>query len=178
MTIRLLLGRFGRIAIHPYIVLVVAIVLAWSFTSLINAQDEPDPIPVTDDEVNAIASRMYCPICEMEPLDTCGTSTCVLWRQQIREELEAGRTSDEIITGFVERYGDRVVGIPEDPFLRGLSLFGPIAIGLLGLIVGTVTFLRWRNYRVTIPESVATTSAQYESSDDKYLSQLESDLRD
>lgn len=166
-----------RMAMRPYMVSIVLVMWVVGFTMVINAQDNPEPNPVTDDDVNAIASQMYCPICEMEPLDTCGTNTCVLWREQIREELEAGRTPDEIIAGFVERYGDRVVGIPEDPFLRGLSLFGPIAIGLIALVIGVVTFLRWRNRRISLPEAVLNTALQHESDDDKYLSQLESDLR-
>jgi cytochrome c-type biogenesis protein CcmH/NrfF len=28
----------------------------------------------TDDEVNAIASQLYCPVCENIPLDACGTA--------------------------------------------------------------------------------------------------------
>jgi len=41
------------------------------------AQEDPEPIPVTDDDVNDVASQMYCPICEMEPLDTCGATTSI-----------------------------------------------------------------------------------------------------
>ena len=137
------------------------------------AQNDPEPIPITDDEVNDVASQMYCPICEMEPLHTCGASTCVLWRQQIRESLEAGETSEEIVDSFIERYGDRVVGIPSDPGLRALSLAGPIALGLLALIVGVLTFSQWRNRTQPIKNSASAINHD----DDAYLSQLENDLR-
>ena len=138
------------------------------------AQDEPQPIPVTDDEVNDVASQMYCPICEMEPLHTCGASTCVLWRQQIREALESGETSEEIIDSFIERYGDRVVGIPSDPGLRALSLAGPIALGLLALLVGILTFSQWRKRAQPVTNSASNI---HTDDDDAYLSQLENDLR-
>lgn len=149
-------------------------------TVTIGAQDDPTPIPVTADEVNRVASQMYCPICEMEPLDTCGASTCVLWRQQIREELEAGRTQDEIVASFIERYGERVVGIPDDPTLRNFSYFGPIAVGVLSLLVALFTFLRWRKPKEIPLQSAQannTASTHTDSDDETYLSQLENDLR-
>ena len=37
---------------------------------------EATPIPVTDDQVNAIAHDLYCPVCENTPLDVCGTQAC------------------------------------------------------------------------------------------------------
>ena len=45
---------------------------------------------VTDDQVNAIAQQLYCPVCENVPLDVCPTAACAQWRATIREKLEAG----------------------------------------------------------------------------------------
>ncbi len=98
------------------------------------------PLPViTDDQVNAIAKKLYCPVCENITLDTCGTAACADWRDEIRQELQQGRTEQQIIDDFVQRFGDRVVGTPEDTVLRALSLVTPwvIIAGLL-LIVGRV----------------------------------------
>lgn len=155
------------------LIIVVTVLMLLLLAIPIMAQSDPEPIPVTDDEVNDVASQMYCPICEMEPLHTCGASTCVLWRQQIRESLEAGETSEEIVDSFVERYGDRVVGIPSDPGLRALSLAGPIALGLLALIVGVLTFSQWRKRA----EPITNSASAIHTDDDAYLSQLENDLR-
>jgi len=41
----------------------------------------------TDDEVNAIAKQLYCPVCENISLDACGTAACEQWRNIIRETL-------------------------------------------------------------------------------------------
>ena len=35
-----------------------------------------DTSPVTDDEVNALAQELYCPVCENVPLDVCPTRAC------------------------------------------------------------------------------------------------------
>ena len=90
---------------------------------------------VTDDDVNAVAKELYCPVCENITLDTCGTAACADWRYEIRLQLEAGMNSDEIKADFVRRFGDRVVGTPYDPILRALSLVTPFALIGLGAYV-------------------------------------------
>ena len=39
---------------------------------------------ITDDEVNAVAKDVYCPVCESTPLDVCPTAACADWRELIR----------------------------------------------------------------------------------------------
>ncbi|GAB4315379.1 MAG: hypothetical protein Kow00117_07390 [Phototrophicales bacterium] len=139
------------------------------------AQDEPQPTPivVTYDDVNAVAQQLYCPVCENEPLHTCGAPACVQWREEIREQLAAGRTSEQIVDYFVTNYGDRVVGIPQDDGLRLLSIAGPLVVLILGGLLGLLAIGRWRN---THPMRDVT---QYPTTteDESYRSQLEQDLR-
>ena len=66
----------------------------------------------TDDDVNAVAKQLFCPVCENIPLDTCGTAACEQWRGIIREKLSEGWTEDQIKNYFVEQYGDRVLAEP------------------------------------------------------------------
>ncbi|MCB9454279.1 MAG: cytochrome c-type biogenesis protein CcmH [Anaerolineaceae bacterium] len=128
-------------------------------------------LTVTDDDVNAIAKKMYCPVCENIPLDVCGTAACEQWRGEIRTQLEEGYTEAEIITDFINRFGERVVGTPQDPLLRSLSLVTPWLIGLGLLVIVLVNFRRWRSQKTTISTS------QVESGDDAYRNRLEADLK-
>ncbi len=129
---------------------------------------------VTADEVNAIAKGLYCPVCPNETLDACQTQACVQWRAEIRDQLEEGQTPDQVVANFVERYGDRVVPIPQDPTLRTLSLITPYIIALVALIAGAATFLRWR---AASPKAVAdNTPPDTPAKDDPYRSMLERDL--
>ena len=91
---------------------------------------------VTDDAVYDIAEHMFCPICENEPLDECRNQTCLQWKAEIQRQLEEGRTEEEIINYFVERYGQKVVSVPQDPLLQALSFVLPIIGALLGLAYG------------------------------------------
>lgn len=131
-------------------------------------------LTITDDEVNAVARQLYCPVCENIPLDACGTPACIQWRGEIRTQLEAGQTPRQVIDDFVQRFGDRVVGTPQDPTLRALSLVTPWLLGALVLIAGASVLLRWR--RGATPASASATSTASHSDDD-YRARLEADLR-
>ena len=75
---------------------------------------------ITQDDVDEVASRMFCPICENEPLDQCYNPTCIQWKSEIRDLLAEGYSNDEVITSFVDRYGQHVVGVPQDPCIATL----------------------------------------------------------
>jgi cytochrome c-type biogenesis protein CcmH/NrfF len=98
---------------------------------------------VTYDDVNAVAGRLYCPVCPNELLKDCMTQACVQWRDEIRVQLSEGQTPQQVIDSFVQRYGDRVVPIPHDVFLRGLSVYTPFALAGLALLLAGYTLLRW-----------------------------------
>lgn len=127
--------------------------------------------PISDDDVNAVAEQLYCPVCENIPLDDCGTEACMRWRDEIRVQLEDGSTPDQIIADFVARFGDRVVGSPQDPMLRALSLITPIVLVILAALVGMYTLLRWQTGSARI--ETATPAAP---SDDDYRARFERDL--
>jgi len=134
---------------------------------------------VTDDDVNAIAKRMYCPVCENIPLDVCPTAACAQWRGEIRTQLEAGRTPEQIIQDFVQRFGERVIGTPQDPTLRALSLVTPWLIGIAALVIAGLTLARWRSGRDSGAQWVvsgAPTSNRELLSDEDYRARLERDL--
>ena len=160
----------SRVAFFATTALVWAIVLA-----ALPAAAQEATQPVTFDQVNAIANKLYCPVCPNETLDACQTQACVQWRDQIREGLEAGQSEQQIIDGFVQRYGDRVLGTPQDPTLRALSLVTPFVIAGLALVVGVFTFLRWRGGSHPRPETAPVSSA---GGSNAYRDQLEQDLRE
>jgi cytochrome c-type biogenesis protein CcmH len=128
----------------------------------------------SDDAVNSIAKKMYCPVCENIPLDACGTPACVQWREEIRTQLEAGKSEAEIINDFVQRFGDRVVGVPQDPTLNTLSLVTPWIISLVAVVSAVLIFLNWRANRGRFAS--ADLPHQTIHTDDEYRTRLEADL--
>jgi cytochrome c-type biogenesis protein CcmH len=127
------------------------------------------PTP-SDDEVNAIAKQLYCPVCPNEPLDTCSTLACVQWRDTIREKLSEGWDVDQIKAYFVEQYGDRVLSTPP---ARGLNwliyVLPPVAI-MAGLFFLIRSMRSWSR-------SVDDAPPPSPDSDDPYLERVEEELR-
>lgn len=96
------------------------------------AQSQPTP---SDDQVNAIASQLYCPVCENITLDVCSTQACAQWRELIRQKLAQGETPIQIREYFVQQYGDRVLAVPPRAGLNWILYLLPPAIFLVALIL-------------------------------------------
>jgi cytochrome c-type biogenesis protein CcmH len=145
--------------------LIGMIVLVLTFMPV--AAQGPTP---SDDEVNAIAKQLYCPVCPNEPLDTCSTLACVQWRDTIREKLSEGWDVDQIKAYFVEQYGDRVLSTPP---ARGLNwliyVLPPVAI-MAGLFFLIRSMRSWSR-------SVDDAPPPSPDSDDPYLERVEEELR-
>ncbi|MFN8378164.1 MAG: cytochrome c-type biogenesis protein CcmH [Anaerolineae bacterium] len=135
------------------LVLIAALCLT---ATLVLAQDTSSE--VTADQVNAVAEKLFCPVCENIPLDTCGTAACADWRNEIKLQLESGMTPDQVIADFVRRFGDRVVGIPQDPALNALTMVTVVVV-IGAAVVGGVYFLL-RNRRSSEPEPAAPAPAE------------------
>jgi len=99
----------------------------------------------TDDEVNAIAKQLYCPVCPNTPLDVCETQACKDWRAQIRDQLAAGWSEERIIDYFVTQYGERVLAEPGRKGFTALVWVLPVIAVLLGLAVVWQVLRSWRS---------------------------------
>jgi cytochrome c-type biogenesis protein CcmH len=156
----------ARQSILAVLLVLLAMVL---LTGTAVAQD-PEPQPVTDDDVNAVAKELYCPVCENVPLDVCGTQACAQWRQVVREKLEAGYTDREIRDYFASYYGDRALSAPP---LRGLNWLVYILPPVFFLGGVFVLFRSLRNMR----RNVKPPAEQPPSYDDPYMAKFEEQLK-
>lgn len=110
------------------------------------AAQSGDALPpgVTWDDVNRVGRQMYCDVCEGIPLDECESIACVQWREEIARQLGEGRTDDEVIDYFVERYGAEVAAIPRDPVDRFIAFAVPAALIAAFTLIGVVQVRRLR----------------------------------
>ena len=155
-----------------YALLVVGLMLT-TFTMIAFAQDKTP----TDDDVNAIAKQLYCPVCENTPLDVCPTEACHQWRELIRQMLAEGKTEQEIKDYFVANYGARVLSEPPRTGFNWLVYVIPPVLILAGAIFLFNAFRAW-----TKPKSAEVGAGQEKeagtaSSEDEYIKRLEEELK-
>lgn len=154
------------------IALLTTLGLALLVFSSVFAQDAKPTVPVTDDQVNAIASQLYCPVCENIPLDVCGTQACAQWRDLIRQQLSQGWTADQIKQYFVAQYGDRVLGTPP---ARGLNWLVYIVPPLAILSGAFILYRAFRAWKRPLPQQPVNDAPL--NSTDEYVIRLEEELK-
>jgi cytochrome c-type biogenesis protein CcmH len=129
--------------------------------------------PVTDDQVNAVAKRLNCPVCENVPLDVCETQACSQWRDLIRQKLAAGEKPEQIINYFQATYGDRVLQEPPRQGFTGLVWILPF----VGLVAGVAILAVVLRRMTGQPAPVKLEAAPSESADE-YRERLERELKE
>ena len=137
----------------------------------------------TDDEVNAIAKDLFCPVCENTPLDVCPTDACKEWREEIRSMLADGKSEAEIKQHFVDYYGARVLSEPPRTGFNWLVYVVPPIIIVAGAFVLFRAFRAWSQPSESevdnAPKGEAGTGEEdaLPSSDDEYIARMEEELK-
>lgn len=163
---------FNRKSVRITFYVLLLLTLAFAATTVF-AQDE-----ITDDEVNAIAKQLYCPVCENTPLDVCPTEACRQWRELIRLQLSQGMTEAEIKQYFVDNYGGRVLAEPPRTGLNWLVYIIPPVMIVAGAFILFRSFREW-----TKPRSVETGAGGDDEAEgpslekDDYVARLEEELK-
>ena len=133
-----------------------------------------EPIP-SDDEVNAIAKKLYCPVCENIPLDVCPTVACDQWRDTIREKLALGWDESQITQYFIDQYGDRVTATPPARGFNWLIYVLPPVVFIVGAVILFRAIQSWKESSQLIERTPKT---EFEEMDDPYVKLLEEELRE
>ena len=127
---------------------------------------------VTADEVNKIASELWCPLCSGVRLDACELKACEQMREEIAIKLEAGEDLTSIKQYFLERYGEQVLGAPQRKGWGWLAwLVPPIVV----LSAGVLLFVRGRSLIQPTPAVQSPASAKANPSD-RYEEKLDEEL--
>lgn len=163
---------FNRKSVRITFYVLLLLTLAFAATTVF-AQDE-----ITDDEVNAIAKQLYCPVCENTPLDVCPTEACRQWRELIRLQLSQGMTEAEIKQYFVDNYGGRVLAEPPRTGLNWLVYIIPPVMIVAGAFVLFRSFREWTKPRAVEAGAGGDDEAEGPSLEkDDYVARLEEELK-
>ncbi len=108
---------------------------------------------VTEDplerQVLDIAKDLRCTVCQNQPVSESNADLARDMRAIIREQVQAGKSRDEIVKYFVDRYGDYVLMNPPKSGPGTIVWMGPLALIFIVGLSGFV-FLR-RRLRPSLP---------------------------
>jgi cytochrome c-type biogenesis protein CcmH len=118
------------------------LLIAWTACAL--AQD-----PALERRVTNLAHELRCLVCQNQTLADSNAPLAVDLRNQIREQLAAGKSEGDVLEFMVARYGDFVLYRPPLKASTILLWAGPFAFLVLGFTL-LARFLRRR--RIAAPQ--------------------------
>lgn len=100
------------------------------------AAGEATPVaedPALEARVIELSQTLRCLVCQNETIAASRAPLAVDLRNQVREQLAAGKSEQDVVDFLVGRYGDFVLYTP--PFRANTLLLwlGPAALGVIGI---------------------------------------------
>lgn len=125
-----------------FMVLLAGLLLPWSALHAEQAQPLAEN-PAIEARVQHLGEELRCLVCQNQNIADSHADLAIDLKKQLREQIAAGRTDDEIKAYMVERYGDFVLYRPPLKATTVLLWAGPFLL-LLGVIVVLFRKLRAR----------------------------------
>jgi cytochrome c-type biogenesis protein CcmH len=96
------------------------------------------------DRTRAVASTVRCPVCRDLSVADSPSTLARQMREQIRRDLAAGATGDEVRNRFVASYGPSVLLRPPRSGIDGTVWLAPLVLAAVGAVGGGALLRRWR----------------------------------
>jgi cytochrome c-type biogenesis protein CcmH len=135
-------ARSGRRALRrswwPWLPLLVVLVV----TLVIGSFGSTGPATNADRTI-AIAKTLRCPICNGETVAESNADVSQQIRVTIAEQVEQGRSDDDIRAFVAQKFGDQVLLTPTGSGLVGLVWITPVVVLVVALAGLVLAFRRW-----------------------------------
>jgi cytochrome c-type biogenesis protein CcmH len=135
-----------------------------------------------DEHVHSVAAQLKCPICQNESVADSPSWVAQQMRAIIRQQIQQGKSDQEIIQYFQQRYGNGIIWAPQWQGFGLLTWLVPVALLLVGASLVFFTLRDWQAlapYTGTIPSRTEEKSEQPETGDaelERYRKQLIDEL--
>lgn len=116
--------------------------------SLARATVDDGPPRTTEEQVQAIASTMKCPVCKSQSVADSDVAASRAIRLEIARLVEEGKSPDEV-RSTIAAYGDGVQLIPPASGFAGLVWILPVVALVVALAALSAVFARWRRTPLT-----------------------------
>lgn len=142
--------------LYRFNLMVLFFLVAIMFSQISFAVGKEAPLVAEDPVVEArmlrLSEDLRCLVCQNESIADSRADFSNDLRREIREQIKANKTDEEILEFMVERYGDFVL---YDPPLKATTFFlwfGPIILLIIGSIALILVLKRRRKQVEEVPE--------------------------
>lgn len=118
--------------------------------------------PVVEKRLHALSKELRCLVCQNETLADSQAGLAEDLRREVREQIKAGKTDQEIIQFLTQRYGQFILYRPQVTPTTYLLWFGPFVLLIGGLFI-LFSYIRQR--RDSISDKPLTTEEKQRASE-------------
>jgi cytochrome c-type biogenesis protein CcmH len=136
----------------------VFLVLALACVAFVATAKEAQPAedPQIEQRMKMLTQQLRCLVCQNETLADSQADLAEDLRREIREQMKAGRSDQEILAFLTQRYGDFVLYNPPVKATTYLLWFGPFVL----LIAATALLYRYLQRRRDVIEEKPLTAEE------------------
>ena len=114
----------------------------------VQEEEVPSDDPVIEQRLANLSKELRCLQCQNQTLADSPAGLAADLRREIRIQMKAGKSDQEIIAFLTQRYGDFILYKPRVTFTTYLLWFGPFVLLLGGLYV-LFTYIKQRRDQIT-----------------------------
>ncbi len=155
-------------AVFIHMILLTSMLVGIQINSL--AQEEKS----IDDQTKEISYLLMCPVCQGQSVGESNSNLANDMRDIIRKQLEQGKSKEEILTYFVNSYGESILATPPPKGINWLLWLLPAA----GIIIGGIgiTLFLFKAQKDERKENNPVDN-DLATSDNEYLKKIEEELK-
>ena len=150
---------------HVSILILVLISLA---APTLAKEARPVEDPQIEQRMQSLTQQLRCLVCQNETLADSRADLAEDLRKEIREQMKAGKSDQEIIAFLTQRYGDFVLYKPPVKGTTYLLWFGPFVL----LLAGTMVLYRYLKHRRELIQDKPLTAAEHKRAEELLRGQL------
>jgi len=109
--------------------------LASVVVAQVQEEEVPSDDPVIEQRLANLSKELRCLQCQNQTLADSPAGLAADLRREIRVQMKAGKSDQEIIAFLTQRYGDFILYRPRVTYTTYLLWFGPFVLLLAGLYV-------------------------------------------
>lgn len=144
---------------------ILIILFLFSYTAIAYSQQADD----IDNQIREISNHLMCPVCSGQSVSESNAQLAKDMRLTIRQQLEDGKSKEQILAYFVERYGENILSSPPAKGFNILIWILPIAgIIIIGFILGNYLYKSKKDKSNQVKEGY----------DDSKFKNIEDELKD